>query len=208
MGLVLLVEGVAVMRLRRRLAQAAPASGEGRGHRAVAALGSRVVARVDRCSISPATPCTPRTRPWWRPQRCAHGPGRTPEAQRHAFPGLPRPRQDLEHQRRLARHQQPLHGGRRAAPGAVRICRSPGWNRQPRRSRPRTVRGGDHQATDRWHWNLRSSLWIWRIRRSWRCRRWRCRRWRIRGSRTCCGSLCRRRHISGGPEAGSRRHGQ
>ena len=48
MGSVLLVERVAVLRVRRRLARAAPASGEGRGHRAVAALGSRVVARVDR----------------------------------------------------------------------------------------------------------------------------------------------------------------
>ena len=47
MEAVLLVEGVAVMRVRRRLAQAAPAAGEGRGHRGVAALGSRVVARVD-----------------------------------------------------------------------------------------------------------------------------------------------------------------
>jgi hypothetical protein len=48
MGLVLLVERVAVLRVRRRLAQAAPAAREGRGHRAVAALGSSVVARVDR----------------------------------------------------------------------------------------------------------------------------------------------------------------
>ena len=48
MGLVLLVERVAVLRVRRRLAQAAPAAGAGRGHRAVAAFGSRVVARVDR----------------------------------------------------------------------------------------------------------------------------------------------------------------
>ena len=43
MGSVLLVERVAVLRVRRRLAQAAPAAGEGRGHRAVAALGSSVV---------------------------------------------------------------------------------------------------------------------------------------------------------------------
>jgi hypothetical protein len=48
MGSVLLVERVAVVRVRRRLAQAAQAAGAGRGHRCVAALGSRVVARVDR----------------------------------------------------------------------------------------------------------------------------------------------------------------
>ena len=43
MGSVLLVEVVAVLRVRRRLAQAAPAAGDCRGHRAVAALGSSVV---------------------------------------------------------------------------------------------------------------------------------------------------------------------
>jgi hypothetical protein len=43
MASVLLVEGVAVLRVRRRLGQAAPAAGDGRGHRAVAALGSSVV---------------------------------------------------------------------------------------------------------------------------------------------------------------------
>ena len=48
MGSVLLVERVAVVRVRRRLAQAAPAARDRRGHRAVAALGSIVVARVDR----------------------------------------------------------------------------------------------------------------------------------------------------------------
>ena len=48
MGSVLLVERVAVVLVHRRLAQAAQAAGEGRGHPGVAALGSRVVARVDR----------------------------------------------------------------------------------------------------------------------------------------------------------------
>jgi len=43
MASVLLVEGVAVLRVRRRLGQAAPAAGDRRGHRAVAALGSSVV---------------------------------------------------------------------------------------------------------------------------------------------------------------------
>jgi hypothetical protein len=43
MASVLLVEGVAVLRVRRRLAQAAPATGDCRGHRAVAALGASVV---------------------------------------------------------------------------------------------------------------------------------------------------------------------
>ena len=48
MASVLLVERVAVLRVRRRLAQATPAARDRRGHRAVAALGSSVVARVDR----------------------------------------------------------------------------------------------------------------------------------------------------------------
>jgi hypothetical protein len=48
MGSVLLVERVAVVRVRRRLAQAAPVARDRPGHPGVAALGSRVVARVDR----------------------------------------------------------------------------------------------------------------------------------------------------------------
>jgi hypothetical protein len=43
MASVLLVKGVAVLLVRRRLAQAAPAARDRRGHRAVAALGSSVV---------------------------------------------------------------------------------------------------------------------------------------------------------------------
>jgi len=42
MASVLLVEGV-VLRVRRRLGQAAPAAGDRRGHQAVAPLGSSVV---------------------------------------------------------------------------------------------------------------------------------------------------------------------
>jgi len=48
MGSVLLVERVTVLRVRRRLAHAAPAARDRRGLRGVAARGSRVVARVDR----------------------------------------------------------------------------------------------------------------------------------------------------------------
>jgi hypothetical protein len=43
MASVLLVERVTVLRILRRLGQAAPAAGDRRGHRAVAALGSSVV---------------------------------------------------------------------------------------------------------------------------------------------------------------------